>query len=222
MAAAHRAGTPVTTTDCACEADHVPRLVVVTGGPGAGKTAVLELARRTLCEHVVVLPEAAGIVYGGGFPRRTSDAGRRAVQRVIWHTERQLEWLERTERTAGLVLCDRSTVDGLAYWPGPPDELLDEMGTDLVTERERYVAVVHLRTPDLAHGYNHANPLRTEDPRTARAIDERILELWDGHPDRTVVDEHDDFATKAEQALAVLRSHVPTCCAVGGRLGVDV
>lgn len=211
------------TASCACDvASHDPRLVVVTGGPGAGKTAVLELARRILCEHVVVLPEAAGIVYGGGFPRRATPAARRAVQRVIWHTERQLEWLEQNERTAGLVLCDRSTVDGLAYWPGPPEELLDEMGTDLDAERERYVAVVHLRTPDLAHGYNHANPLRTEDPRTARAIDDRILELWDGHPARTVVDEHDDFATKAEQALAVLRSHVPVCCVAGGTLGADV
>lgn len=198
---------------CACEASsHDPRFVVVTGGPGAGKTAVLELARRTLCEHVVVLPEAAGIVYGGGFPRRSSPAARRAVQRVIWHTERQLEWLEQTERAAGLVLCDRGTVDGLAYWPGPVGELLDEMGTDLVSEHVRYAAVVHLRTPDLAHGYNHVNPLRTEDDRTARAIDDRILELWDGHADRVVVEEQDDFRDKAAAAMVAIRRHVPVCC----------
>lgn len=205
--------------DCACDADHVPRLVVVTGGPGAGKTAVLELARRTLCEHVVVLPEAAGIVYGGGFPRRPSDAGRRAVQRVIWQTERQLEWLEQTEPRAALVLCDRATVDGLAYWPGSDEELLAEFGTDMATELARYDAVVHLRTPDRAHGYNHSNPLRTEDSRTARAIDEQILALWTDHPDRVVIDEHHDFAEKAEQALAAIRSHVPACCASAGTLG---
>lgn len=203
-------------TDCDCEVVHTPQLVVVTGGPGAGKTAVLELARRTLCEHVVVLPEAAGIVYGGGFPRRPSDAGRRAVQRVIWQTERQLEWLEQTEPRAGLVLCDRATVDGLAYWPGAPEELLAEMGTDLATEFARYDAVVHMRTPDRAHGYNHDNPLRTEDSRTARAIDDRILELWDDFPRRVVIDEHDDFAEKADQALAAIREHVPACCRVTG------
>lgn len=191
---------------------HAARLVVVTGGPGAGKTAVLELARRTLCRHVAILPEAAGIVYGGGFPRRATPAARRAVQRVIWHTERQLEWLEQAEGAAALVLCDRSTIDGLAYWPGQPDELLAEMGTDLATERSRYRAVVHLRTPDGDHGYNHQNPLRTEDARTARAIDDRILELWDGHPNRVVVDEHDDFEVKADEALAALRTHVPACC----------
>ena len=201
---------------CVCDATgHDPALVVVTGGPGAGKTAVLELARRVLCRHVVVLPEAAGIVYGGGFPRRATTPARKAVQRVIWHTERQLEWLERTEGDAALVLCDRSTVDGLAYWPGPPAGLLAEMGTDLATERSRYAAVVHLRTPDDLHGYNHQNPLRTEDARTAQAIDGRILELWDGHPARTVIGEHEDFEEKATLALAALWRHVPGCCHPG-------
>jgi hypothetical protein len=47
---------------------HDARLVAVTGGPGAGKTAVLELAARSLCEHVAILLEAATIVFGGGFP----------------------------------------------------------------------------------------------------------------------------------------------------------
>jgi uncharacterized protein (DUF2249 family) len=52
--------------DCAT---HLRRRIVLTGGPGAGKTAVLELFRAAVCEHVNVLPEAAGIVFGGGFPR---------------------------------------------------------------------------------------------------------------------------------------------------------
>ena len=39
------------------------RRIALTGGPGAGKTAVLELARRLLCEHVHILPEAPGIVF---------------------------------------------------------------------------------------------------------------------------------------------------------------
>jgi predicted ATPase len=47
-----------------------PKLVVLTGGPGAGKTALLEVVRRHFCEHVVVLPEAASIVFGGGLASR--------------------------------------------------------------------------------------------------------------------------------------------------------
>lgn len=199
---------------CTCDrSGHEPRLVVVTGGPGAGKTAVLELARRSLCEHVVVQPEAAGVVFGGGFPRRPTDHGRRAAQRVIWHAERQLEWLHQQELRAAVVLCDRGTLDGLAYWPGPPAELFAEMGTDASAELARYHAVVHMRTPAHAHGYNHENPLRTEDARAAREIDDHILELWSSHPDRTVIDEQSDFAVKAERALAAVTAHVPPCCA---------
>ena len=54
---------------CACEDAHTRRRIVMTGGPGAGKTAVLELVRVHFCEHIKVLNEAASIVFGGGFPR---------------------------------------------------------------------------------------------------------------------------------------------------------
>ena len=36
---------------CGCTETHPPRRIVLTGGPGAGKTAVLEMMRKTLCEH---------------------------------------------------------------------------------------------------------------------------------------------------------------------------
>ena len=56
---------------------HDPKLVVLTGGPGGGKTALLEMARRYFCQHVVILPEAASIIFGGGFPRLVAPGGRR-------------------------------------------------------------------------------------------------------------------------------------------------
>lgn len=37
---------------------HKRKTIVLTGGPGAGKTAVLELVRQQFCAHVEVLPEA--------------------------------------------------------------------------------------------------------------------------------------------------------------------
>lgn len=66
---------------CGCpEPSHELRLVVVTGGPDAGKTAVLELAARSFCEHVAILPEAATIVFGGGFPRHDTLVGLRGTE----------------------------------------------------------------------------------------------------------------------------------------------
>src|SRR5262245_64907181 len=67
--------------ECDCTVRHQPKRIVLTGGPGAGKTAVLELVRQAFCRHVVVLSEAAGILFGGGFPRGPSEGERAVAQR---------------------------------------------------------------------------------------------------------------------------------------------
>lgn len=46
---------------------------------------------RSLCDHVRLLPEAAGVVFGGGFPRDDDPQCRRAAQRAIFHGERVFE-----------------------------------------------------------------------------------------------------------------------------------
>lgn len=160
---------------CQCQITHPRRRVVLTGGPGAGKTAVLELIRQAFCAHVRVLPEAAGIVYGGGFPRERALASRRAAQRAIFHVQHELEELAAAS-DAALVLCDRGTVDGAAYWPGP-DELWSAVGTTLQQQLERYHAVIHLRTPSDQAGYHNLNPLRVESAVEAAAIDQKIERL---------------------------------------------
>lgn len=195
---------------CRCEGIHPLRRVVLTGGPGAGKTAVLELVRQTFCRHVRVLPEAAGIIYGGGFPREEDAEVRRAAQRAIYHVERELEAAGAVADPA-LVLCDRGTVDGAAYWPGP-GELWEAVGTTHAAELARYGTVVHLRTPGPGLGYGRGNPLRTETMRQAAEIDERIARLWSGHPRVFTVDATRDFLVKAHAALVILRDEMPECC----------
>ena len=182
--------------------------IALTGGPGAGKTAVIELVRRLLCDHIHVLPEAASIVFGGGFPRGTSSAQRRAEQRAIFFVQRELE-ATADEEPLEIVLCDRGTVDGGAYWPGPTD-LWSSVGTTLDEQLARYDAVIHLRTPAL--GYNHSNPLRIESAAEAHVIDERIAELWSRHPRRFEVCAETDFLTKATHAIKILCDELPASC----------
>lgn len=191
---------------------HIPRLVALTGGPGAGKTAVLETIRRELCDHVLVLPEAAGIVFGGGFPREKTLPYRSAAQRAIFHVQRELERAAIESQRAAIVLCDRGTIDGVAYWPADEDSFWRENGTTQASELARYAAVIHLRTPPIEHGYNRQNPLRIEDAREAAAIDERIAHAWASHPGRIVVASNHDFLVKVETAIALVREQVPECC----------
>ena len=197
---------------CACAEAHETRRIVLTGGPGAGKTAVLEMVRNSLCRHVRVLPEAASIVFGGGFPREDDLACRRAGQRAIYFVQRELEVTGEAHAPA-VLLCDRGTLDGLAYWPGPLEEFWGSTHTTLAAELARYDLVVHLRTPRASQGYNHQNPLRTESASAAAQIDDRIRDVWEQHPRRVVVEASGDFLDKATTALGVLRAELPDCCA---------
>lgn len=199
---------------CACilaELPAAPPRVVLTGGPGGGKTAVLEVVRRHFCEHIIVLPEAASILFGGGFPRGTHDTARRAAQRAIFRVQDELERLALEEGNVALVLCDRGVVDGAAYWPGLPDALFVEVGTTREAALGRYTGVVHLATPD-ARGYDHTNPVRIESVSDAAAIDARIAAVWDGHPRRAFVEAEADFVQKVTRAIAALDQLLPHCC----------
>ena len=195
---------------CDCTERHVRRRVVLTGGPGAGKTAVLELIRLFFCEHVRTLPESAGIIFGGHFPRDGRQEIRQAAQRAIYHVQRELESTEDVDNSA-VVLCDRGTVDGAAYWIGAGD-LWSAVGTTREAELARYDTVIHMRTPTQPDAYRRENPLRVESLEEAGVIDGRLAEAWSGHPHYLQVPSSPDFLTKAAHALRLLRDEVPECC----------
>jgi predicted ATPase len=195
---------------CTCTRKHERRRIVLTGGPGAGKTAVLELTRQSFCHHVSILPEAASILFRGGFPRSDHPAERQAAQRAIFHVQRELERACDERDGMAVVLCDRGTVDGAAYWPGP-GSLWDSVGADREDELARYHLVLHLRVPPVT-GYNHLNPVRVETAAEAAAIDERVARAWDGHPNRLFIESTVDFVEKARAAIRLLSAEVPPCC----------
>ena len=195
---------------CSCTRTHVPARVVLTGGPGAGKTAVLELCRRAFCRHVVILPESASLLFSGGFPRGGARAERAATQRAIYHVQRELECVADAQDGAAIVLCDRGTVDGAAYWPGP-GSLFEEVGSSHAAELARYHAVIHLRTPD-PRDYTFDNPVRVESAAQAAAIDEEIARAWSEHSRVFVVESRASFLDKAAAALTFAREQLPACC----------
>ena len=204
---------------CRCELGHRTRFVAVTGGPGAGKSRMLDELRRSLCEHVVVLPEAASIVFGGGFPRIATESAARAAQRAIYRVQAELERLASEDGRVAVALCDRGRLDGLAYWPGSPDDYFHELGTTRAAELSRYAAVVHLR-PAPPEGYDKSNPLRVESAPQAILVDARIEQAWSDHPARAFVAAADSFDAKLEQAIARIRDVLPRCCRE--HVGADV
>lgn len=202
--------------ECPCQhMKHDTKLVVLTGGPGAGKTAVLEMIKKMLCEHVAILPESASIIFGGGFWRLETSPGKIAAQKAIFHIQRDMEELVLNEKKWALGLCDRGTLDGVAYWPAGEETFWSTLGTTKAVEYSRYQAVIHLRSPSETHGYNHQNPLRIETALQAQTIDEKIHRVWSEHPNYRQVLSTPDFIEKANQAIHFISQELPDCCKQG-------
>jgi len=196
---------------CTCEVPHVPKVVVLTGGPGAGKTAVLEVLQQEVCSHVMVLPEVASMLWKGGFPRRDTLSAKRAAQRAITRVQVELQRLAIEAPSTSLIVCDRGTLDGLAYWPGDPAAYFEDLGTTRERELGRYSTVIHMRSASRADGYQ-TTPLRVESAEQAAEIDARILAAWANHPHRLVIETEREFLIKLDRVLALLRAEIPVCC----------
>ncbi len=197
---------------CNCSNHHDVRFIVITGGPGAGKTAVLEMAKKVLCDHVVIMPEAASIIFGGGFWRLQSVSARQAAQTAIFHVQVQMEKLVQKERKWAVALCDRGSLDGFAYWTSTDETFWEMTNSSIRNEYAKYLAVIHLRSPTELLGYNQHNPLRIESSIQAVEIDEKIAAVWKDHPNYNIIESTENFLTKAEQALHLITKFIPDCC----------
>ena len=185
------------------------RRIVLTGGPGGGKTTAADLLRRELGSRIVVVPESATILFAGGFPRSTLIDANRAAQTAIFHVQRNLEDVQSALYPDRVLLCDRGTVDGAAYWHDGYEAFFRLQGTTLDAELERYDAVVFFETAAVAGlSIEGGNPVRNESLEQAVALDGRLRALWSRHPRFTLVPHSSSFLEKIVGALGVLQKLV--------------
>lgn len=118
------------------------------------------------------------------------------------------------ERTWSVGLCDRGTLDGLAYWPESTESFWEMSKSDAKQEYSKYAAVIHLRSPTDLLGYNQQNPLRIETAIQAQAIDEKIASAWAEHPNYEMIASSEDFLTKAQAAMKLISKYIPECCRI--------
>jgi predicted ATPase len=183
--------------------------IVLTGGPGGGKTTAADLLRRELGERIVIVPESATILFAGGFPRSSNWEANRAAQSAIFHVQRNLEDVQSALYPERVLLCDRGTVDGAAYWSDGQSSFFHSLGTTLDAELSRYDAVVFFETAAVAGmSIEGGNPVRCESAAQAVELDRKLRELWAHHPRFTLIPHNRSFLGKIVGALQVLEQLV--------------
>ncbi|MDP3963925.1 MAG: AAA family ATPase [bacterium] len=207
--------------------DKVSMRIVLTGGPGGGKSDGLAYLKEALKPHGIrmcISHEVASQVIGGGVDdlpmlRKTSPKTYWNVQKEIFR--RQLEDIERNERLAACFTdshCvvkkfDRGVSDNAAYLDDKEFiKLCGQFGKTPAGYRMLYDAVIYLRTA--AYGAEHAyttenNKSRYEkDPKDARQTCDRTLQSWTGHPNLWIIPSYptpeEKFARLTKVVLHVL------------------
>jgi thymidylate kinase len=182
------------------------RTLCLTGGPGAGKTAVADVIKREFQSQIYVLPETASLLYNGGFPRAENAEELKRVQAAIYHVQRHAEALAKVKQNkARILVCDRGTLDGGAYYPGGLFRFLKEVESNLEKELDRYDIVLHMETPAANMGYDFSNPVRTESSKEALLLDRKIQNVWKSHPNRIVIKSRESFLNKVTEVVEIIR-----------------
>lgn len=106
-----------------------------------------------------------------------------------------------------LIICDRGSLDGIAYWPGEGlmSDFLDAVESTVENEIARYDWCMHLDTAPSA-SYDLTNVVRNESHEEAWKLNERIREAWAPHPKRFLIENHEGghFLEKMQRALYVV------------------
>ena len=143
--------------------------IVLTGGPSGGKTTALSILKETFGNKIALVQEAATLIYSGGFPRKdNSPVHIEHAQNIIFYTVHQLEELAEKTSNAKIMVCDRGSIDGAVYWPKGPED------------------------------FYQATNVRTENLQQAFDLDDRILKIWEKHPNRLVIPREKHYFEKAE------------------------
>ena len=181
--------------------------IVLTGGPGGGKSTAADLFRREIGPKIVIVPETATMLFTGGFPRVGEPKARAATQQAIFHAQVALEDIQGALYPGRVLLCDRGTIDGAAFWPvAAAQGFFDTLRTSLQDELHRYDAVIFFESAAVGDiSIEGGNPARTETTEQARQLDMRLRELGSKHPNFHFVPHSPSFFAKLQEGLRQLQ-----------------
>lgn len=186
--------------------------IVITGGPGAGKTTAMERIQSYFTDKgyaVIFVPETATELILGGVAPWTCVSN---LEYQMCQMQLQLRKEEIFEQGAAslkadkvLIVCDRGLLDNKAYMNDEEFQAVqDKVGVDEQTMLSEYDAVFHLETAAKGNKESYTldnNGARTETVEEAVALDEKIIEAWAGHPHLSIIRSNEDFESKLDEIM---------------------
>lgn len=201
-------------------------VVVLTGGPCAGKTTALERIVGYFSDRgykVFTIPEVPTIFTASGMNYLTNNTdfffeGEKATLEMQIALEDKFLGMAKTiKQHPAIVVCDRGTIDISTYLKDEQwNELMQILHLDTESLRNRYDGVVHLTTAakGMEQYYtteNNAQRLEAhteEGMRVARMLDDKVLEAWKSHPVHIVINNGEDFELKMAQVISAVEEIV--------------
>ncbi len=194
-------------------------MIVVTGGPCAGKTTVLKAIAEEFGGRVLRAPEPATMLFEGNFPAPGRDLAysekwqyvfQNAVSSLHLNMEAAFR-LMAEENGARLLVCDRGILDGAAYYPDGKQAFLEMYGLTEEGCNNRYVLVIHLEStatcnPALYGKFGNEN--RYESLEEAQALEMRIRDAWSNHPNWTFISGVDGIEAVKSRVIALISQFV--------------
>lgn len=194
--------------------------LVVTGGPGGGKTTGLSSIQSWFMNRgfrVFIVPEVATMFFSSG----VQDIGKIAAENpeLYINVQRRILGMQMAYRKEflslakyfngpSIIIYDRGPMDGAAYMPLEDfEKMMREENLTLHDVRDSFDGVIHLVTAaDGAEEYYtlENNKARRETPEEARALDVRTQNVWCGHPHMKIIDNSTGFDLKMKRMIAAI------------------
>ena len=203
--------------------------IAIVGGPGGGKTSLFDYLAKELPKRKIrgfVVEECATKFIKGGIPDIAEIAEKDPKKYIEIERQMLLTHLADRKNVRNMadvfggergalrcaIFCDRGGMDVKSYLPGTPENIfeaiLEEERLTLWDVRDSYDAVIYLRSAALgAEKYYTTtnNPARQEKNLCdARAMDERTLRAWIGHPHLKIIESRENFEEKKKRALQAI------------------
>lgn len=183
--------------------------IVLTGGPGCGKSTLMHELRAEdpHARRWLLVPEAAPLLFQAGL-----DGREKGFQRAVVRLQMALEEIcAQSARPGQALICHRGTLDPLAYWlrnGWDEREFFACTGMSRDEHYRRYLGVIHLQTAAIgaeAHYRRWPDAHRPETPAQAAEIDRLCAYAWCRHPHYVLIDNAGrDWLDKARAARDLL------------------